>query len=193
MSEAKIWGEAYYQPGWQNIIATSHSIPIALIGFLVCWLLDWKWGAILCVSMVFHCLLDLPVHHDDAHRHFYPFSDYRFYSPVSYWDINHHARIAGGVEAALVLIASPIVMGLLKTPYTKGILIVIDVVYILLYGWMLGINVLNLKSLKTWGLILLALVTPLIIFASTSKEQSLKKFQYYKMTLWNKLSNNKLR
>ncbi len=191
MSEAKIWEEAYYEPIWQNIIATSHSIPIALIGFLICWRLDWKWGAILCVSMVFHCLLDLPVHNDDAHRHFYPFSDYRFYSPVSYWDINHHAKIVAGVEAALVLIASPIVMGLLKTPYTKGILIVINVLYFLTYSRMLGITIVAPKLVRTLILMLVALATPLIIIVSRNKEQSLKKLQYYKITVLDRLRNNK--
>lgn len=191
MSEAKIWGQAYFEPGWQNIIATSHSIPVALIGFLICWRLDWKWGAILCVSMVCHCLLDLPVHHDDAHRHFYPFSDYRFNSPVSYWDVNHHARIAAGVEFALVLISTPFVMGLLRTPYTKGILILIDIAYLLTYSGMLGINLLNLKSLKTLGLIAISLATPFIVFFSTNKEKSLEKLQYYKIPLLDKFQSNK--
>lgn len=191
MPEAKIWGEAYYQPVWQNIIATSHSIPIALIGFIICWFFDWKWGAILCVSMVCHCLLDLPVHHDDAHRHFYPFSDYRFNSPVSYWDVNHHAKIAAGVEFALVLIATPFVMGLLRTPYTKGILILIDIAYLLTYSGMLGINLLNLRSLKTLGLIAISLVTPFIVFFSTNKEKSLEKLQYYKIPLIDKFQSKK--
>lgn len=186
MPEAKIWGQAYYEPIWQNIIATSHSIPIALIGFVIFWRLDWKWGAILCVSMVFHCLLDLPVHHDDAHRHFYPLSDYRFYSPFSYWDVNHHAKIVAGIEAALVLIASPIVMSLLKTPYTKGILILINVTYFVTYFGMLGIN-----PIRALIVMLFALVTPIIIFVSRNKEQSLKQLQYYKVTILDKFKNNK--
>ncbi len=185
MSEATIWGQAYYEPIWQNIIATSHSIPIALIGFLICWRLDWKWGAILCVSMVFHCLLDLPVHNDDAHRHFYPLSDYRFYSPVSYWDVNHHAKIVAGIEAALVLIASPIVMSLLKTPYTKVILILINVIYFLTYFGMLGIN-----PVRGLIVILFALATPVIVFVTRNKEQSLKKLQYYKVTVLDRFKKN---
>ena len=191
MPEAQIWNEAYFQPVWQNIIAISHSIPIALIGFLICWRMDWKWGAILCVSMVFHCLLDLPVHHDDAHRHFYPFTDYRFNSPFSYWDTRHHARIVAGVEFGLVLIATPIVMSLLKTPYTKGILVLIDIAYFVTYCGMLGINVFSLKSLaKTLTIMIIALATPLIVFMGMNKEQSLKKLEYYKMTLLNKFGSN---
>ncbi len=189
MSEATIWGEAYYQPIWQNIIATFHSIPIALIGFLICWRFDWKWGAILCVSMLFHCLLDLPVHNHDAHRHFYPFSDYRFYSPFSYWDINHHAKIVAGIEAVLVLIASPIVLDLLNTPYSKGMLILINVLYCLSYSRILGINIAITKPIQILILIIVTLATPLIIFVNRNKEQSLKKLEYYKVAIFNKLGN----
>ena len=191
LPEGKIWGEAYYDPDWQNIFAISHSIPLALIGFVIFWCLDWKWGAILCVSMVFHCLLDLPVHNHDAHRHFYPVSDYRFYSPFSYWDINHHAKIVAGIEAALVLIASPLVMDLLKTPYTKGILILINVLYLLTYSRILGLNIVVPQLVRTLILMLVAVATPLLIFVGINKEQSLKKLQYYKITVLDKLKHNR--
>jgi len=36
--------------------------------------------------MALHALFDFPLHHDDGHRHFWPFSEFRFDSPVSYWD-----------------------------------------------------------------------------------------------------------
>lgn len=45
--------------------------------------------------------LDLPLHYDDAHRHFMPFSDWRFESQVSYWD----PRRGGALGAALELLA----------------------------------------------------------------------------------------
>ncbi|MDJ0534078.1 MAG: hypothetical protein QNJ70_16585 [Xenococcaceae cyanobacterium MO_207.B15] len=133
LPESKIWTEAYYQPGWQNIIAASHSIPLALIGLGIFIYLDWKPGAILCLSMIGHCLLDLPVHNDDAHRHFFPFSDYRFISPFSYWDVNHYGKWVAGLELLLVLGANPLVINLLKSPFTKGIVILVDFVYIFAY------------------------------------------------------------
>jgi hypothetical protein len=34
LPEAKIWSEAYYQPGWQNFIALFHSIPLEIVGEL---------------------------------------------------------------------------------------------------------------------------------------------------------------
>lgn len=131
MPEGKIWSEAYYEPFWQNIVALFHSIPLALIGAAIFYRLDWKLGLILCISMVCHSLLDLPVHHDDAHRHFFPFSNYRFISPFSYWDTNHYGRIVSFIEMALVLGVNPIALSLLNSPWTKGIVIAIDLFYLL--------------------------------------------------------------
>lgn len=133
LPEGKIWSEAYYEPFWQNIVALFHSIPLALIGAAIFYRLDWKPGVILCLSMVGHSLLDLPVHHDDAHRHFFPLSNYRFISPFSYWDTNHYGKIVSFVEMTLVLAANPLVFSLLNSPWTKGIVVAIDLFY--LFGY----------------------------------------------------------
>lgn len=133
LPEAKIWSEAYYETGWQNFVALFHSIPLALIGSLVFYYLDWKPAAIICFSAILHSCLDLPLHHDDAHRHFFPFSDYRLISPVSYWDVKHYGRYAAFIEICFVLAANPIVLGLLNSPIAKGIVIAIDFFYIVSY------------------------------------------------------------
>ena len=41
-------------------------------------------------------------HRDDSHRHPYPLSDWRFISPLSYWDPVHHGQWLGLAEASLV-------------------------------------------------------------------------------------------
>lgn len=54
-----------------------------------------------------HTFLDIPLHHDDGPRIFYPFSDYIFRSPISYWDPNHFGNIVMIIElilAAIILI-----------------------------------------------------------------------------------------
>ena len=83
---ATIWSKAYYEPFVQNIVALFHSIPLAVIGLLIAYYFGWQSVQILFTSIVLHSLGDLPVHYDDAHRHFFPFSNYRFISPFSYWE-----------------------------------------------------------------------------------------------------------
>ena len=80
--------------------------------------------------MVLHSLLDLPVHNDDAHRHFFPLSNYRFISPISYWDPNHYGGIVSVVELLLVLLATFPVFNLIQSWIGKGLAIAIDLIYI---------------------------------------------------------------
>ncbi|WP_419857635.1 hypothetical protein [Candidatus Palauibacter irciniicola] len=62
--------------------------------------------ALFVASMILHALGDLPLHREDAHRHFFPFSDWRFTSPVSYWDPDHYGGYAAIGEVLLVLAVS---------------------------------------------------------------------------------------
>jgi hypothetical protein len=62
--------------------------------------------ALFCASALLHALCDFPLHAIDAHRHFLPFSQYRFISPLSYWDVRYHAQKVAVVESLLVLVGS---------------------------------------------------------------------------------------
>ena len=54
--------------------------------------------------MALHVPEDLFLHHDDGHRHFYPLSQWRYSSPVSYWDPNHYGKIVAPLEALAVVL-----------------------------------------------------------------------------------------
>ena len=129
----KIWSQAYYEPFWQDLIAIFHSFPIAIIGLLICLGLGWKSIAVLFVSMIIHDLCDLPVHNDDAHRHFFPFSNYRFISPISYWDPKHYGKYVAFGEMSLVLALTPLTLPLLSTNLAQVILIIINGFYWVAY------------------------------------------------------------
>ena len=103
---SKIWSEVYFSSFWQNIFAIPNSIVLCLIGVGLAHYWQQPFWKILFISMIVHCLLDLPVHHDDAHRHFVPLSNYRFISPLSYWDKNHYGKWVALAELLLVLASS---------------------------------------------------------------------------------------
>jgi len=102
--ERTIWREVYYSPFWQDVVAWGNSIPLWLvllvIGVRMAASADFKMaGGLLIVfagSCLAHMACDFPLHVDDAHRHLFPISSWRFRSPVSYWDPNHF-----GVQAAI--------------------------------------------------------------------------------------------
>ena len=100
--EEQIWSVEYYKPVWQGYIDLFNSIPLLIIAMLLCWKIRHGLIWILLASMLLHTLGDLPVHHDDGHRHFFPFSDWIFASPVSYWDSNHYGHWFSVFEITLV-------------------------------------------------------------------------------------------
>lgn len=131
LPERQIWTETYYEPFWQNITHTFHSIPLALIGWVVAYYLGWQEIQLIFSSVFLHSLFDLPVHNDDAHRHFLPFSNYRFISPISYWDVKHHGEVVAKVEMLLVLVATLYVFPFFHSYISKSLLIGVNLMYLI--------------------------------------------------------------
>ena len=97
-----IFSEWYYSDYWQGLGAITNSIPVYAALTLVAWLLQrsitnissnlkrWIQACLVIgLAALIHTLTDLPLHHDDGHPHFWPFSNWVFESPVSYWDPAH--------------------------------------------------------------------------------------------------------
>ena len=105
-SMQQIWREVYWTEPWQTLGAISNSVPLALV---LLGLSLWKRSAVataFSLALLVHFALDFPLHADDAHRHFWPLSDWRFASPISYWDGDHHGKLGAGLEYVATLIAS---------------------------------------------------------------------------------------
>lgn len=102
LSEGEIWGEAYWTQPWQTFSAVSNSAPLAALLLAAGLWRRLPALSLFAAALLLHALLDFPVHADDAHRHFWPLTDWRFVSPLSYWDVNHHARWVALGEAVLL-------------------------------------------------------------------------------------------
>ena len=68
---------------------------------------------------------------DDAHRHFYPLSDYRFISLVSYWDPRHYGTVAMPAELLTVLLLSVVVWKIVRSRVGRAMVAGITGVYAL--------------------------------------------------------------
>lgn len=130
--ERQIWREEYYRPFWQDVFDLFNSIPLAVVGVVVALYFSRTGIALLFVSIVLHCLEDLPLHVDDGHRHFWPFSQFRFESAVSYWDPAHYGHIAAPIELGLMMLASVYVFRRVRSRWTKGLIILSNAVPLLL-------------------------------------------------------------
>ena len=133
LPEREIWREAYYRPQIQNLVAIFHSIPLALMAWFLASQGGWEVAQMVCLSCVLHSLGDLPVHNDDAHRHFFPFSNYRLISPISYWDPKHYGSVVAAIEFLLVSIAT--VWGFPRVQFWlgKGLMVAVNLFYFWVY------------------------------------------------------------
>ena len=131
--ETTIWNEVYYTPFWQDVFALGNSIPLALLGWSLATWQKWPWVAALCLSMLLHHAEDLPFHNEDAHRHFWPLTDFRFISPISYWDPEHFGAYVALAELLLVFLASLILVSRVRSRFGQGLLVFTNVVYAIGY------------------------------------------------------------
>ncbi|MGB0910078.1 MAG: hypothetical protein ACPGYT_06920 [Nitrospirales bacterium] len=135
--ESLIWSHDYYLAPWQNFIDSFNSLPLIGLGLLFTWKMRSRAGQLLFLSMVLHVFGDLPLHHDDAHRHFFPLSDWRFESPISYWDPSHYGNIVTGLEVLAVLVCAGLLFCSTKYLVTKWVVGGIGLSYVIFFGYAL--------------------------------------------------------
>lgn len=109
-SEMLIWTERYYDASWQGFFDTFNSLPLIAGALVIAHWRGSKGFVALLLSMALHVAGDFFVHREDGHRHFFPFTDWHFISPVSYWDPAHHGLIFGSFEALGVVLGSVVLI-----------------------------------------------------------------------------------
>ena len=129
-----LWNDLYFQAPMQNLIAYFNSVPIyatfAVLGFTQ---RRKIWGALMLVfalAALLHIATDLPVHNHDAYRHFWPLSDWRFISPLSYYEADHHGRWVSFVEAIIAAMSIFILWRRFPKLSTRIILALLAIFYI---------------------------------------------------------------
>ncbi|MEP6342822.1 MAG: hypothetical protein ABJ275_05850 [Maricaulaceae bacterium] len=132
-SQRRIWDEIYFDAPIQFMSSVFNSTPIyatlALLGYIFRKALWAKTMIGFSLAALIHIAFDLPFHNDDAHAHFWPITDWRFFSPLSYWDPNHHSHIVSIVE---VLISFGLIFILWKRfpkKWVQGTLLVLILLY----------------------------------------------------------------
>lgn len=100
-----VFDELYFSEGWQAIFRIDNSFVIWAMALALAVGLKSKVAMALCGAALLHLLLDFPLHNDDARAHFWPISNWKFLSPVSYWDPRYYGHIVGPVEVITSLIA----------------------------------------------------------------------------------------
>lgn len=135
-----LWREIYFSEPMLTFTAIGNSAPL----YASIALLGWFWAraqkgakiaalpalTVLGLAALTHLAGDFPVHVDDAHPHFWPLSDWRFRSPVSYWDNAHHGRAFGAFEAALGITLAAILFFRFQALWVRALLALCVIAYL---------------------------------------------------------------
>lgn len=107
-----MWDDMYFNSGWAIPITLTHSFIIWPIVATSATYFGWKFLTWFSLSALFHSLIDFCVHTDDAYRHFWPVSQWKFHSPISYYNPSEWGRDVNAFDNLIVL-------GLLAYLYTQ--------------------------------------------------------------------------
>ncbi|MFD0916392.1 hypothetical protein ACFQ14_08240 [Pseudahrensia aquimaris] len=150
IAEQTVWNELYWREPWQSWAAAGNSLPLyitlGLIGVILLRIAGgvWRIGLVLAfiaLSASLHIAGDLPVHVQDAHRHLWPLSDWKFISPISYWNPAHHGTLFAIFEICLGLLLAIVLFRRFQTPWlrvTLGLVIALYIAVPLYFTFMLG-------------------------------------------------------
>ncbi len=155
--ENTVWRELYWQQPWQSYTAFGNSLPLYLIilfaGAIVGNRLQARsleiplpaqtaparWRAFLhrqplavifALAAMSHIASDFPVHVVDAHAHLWPLSDWRFRSPVSYWDPAHYGNWFQPLEVALGVTLAVIMFRRFRDLWVRALMLAAVAAYV---------------------------------------------------------------
>ncbi len=98
-----MWGDMYFNSGWAIPITLTHSFILWPTLIAAASYFGWKFVQWFSISAFFHALVDFCVHTDDAYRHFWPVSNWKFHSPISYYNSSEYGQYVSAFDSLLVL------------------------------------------------------------------------------------------
>ncbi|HUV32309.1 MAG TPA: hypothetical protein VMW31_01955 [Devosiaceae bacterium] len=145
---ANLWRRpdgVYWSEPWQTFSAISNSFPLyaALMGLGFALTKAGErakaWGVaamLFAGGALLHLGLDFPVHTDDAHVHFWPFSDWRFHSAISYYQRDHYGAAVGTIEMIGGLALAALVFVRFKTWPIRVLAVALALPYFVRFGFL---------------------------------------------------------
>lgn len=121
-SPSYVFGTQYFSDQWQRIFAIDNSFLIwaAIIALAFYMKKEWLW--VFGAAAFLHLCFDFPLHNDDARQHFWPLTNWVFFSPISYWDSNHHGDIVSAAEIGMCLVLLTVLWNRFKGPLARTLI-----------------------------------------------------------------------
>lgn len=128
--EADLWERVYWTEPVQTGQAISHSFPLFGAMLAAALFLRSRVAAVFSGAVLLHCLCDFLLHAQDAHQQFWPLSNWRFESPVSYWDPAHFGVYVSLIEAVVGVALIALLFGRFKRAWIRTILVLAGLTYL---------------------------------------------------------------
>ena len=114
-----IFDEKYFGDLWQIVVSLSNSIPIFAAIAIFAYFKGYRGAMFFALAALLHCIFDLPLHREDAHMHFYPLTEFKYISPVSYYETRHYGQFWSPIELILIAVSTFIGIKALVTRWGK--------------------------------------------------------------------------
>ncbi len=125
-----IFNKLYFEPTWQTAVAIPHSIPVAAVLLAGGFAFRLDWLKVFAVAVLLHIAFDLPLHVDDGHAHFWPFTMWVYQAPFSYWDSNYYGQYVMIVEIAIALAMMVLLWRRFPSWWVRSLMAVAAVAYV---------------------------------------------------------------
>jgi hypothetical protein len=129
----EIFGKLYWEHWWQVANAIGHNFilwsVLCIFGATLAKSVEAataERGALLFAfsgSALIHSAVDFLCHRNDSHMHFWPLSQWRFVSPVSYWDPAHFGTAFSLFEAMLGLVMAVLLFRTFRNKFVRAALL----------------------------------------------------------------------
>ena len=129
-SQNDMWETLYFNGAFSPFITLAHSFIIWPILLAASYALGRQFFVWVAASAILHSIMDFFVHVDDAYRHFYPFSNWKWRSPASYWDPQYYGNIIGALDTVVIFLLLIFLMKKTSSKRAQHLIIVISLIYL---------------------------------------------------------------
>jgi len=129
-----VFGQYYFGDRWQAVFAVDNSFIFWGIGLGLA--VRAHHGVLIAFAGagLMHLGFDFLLHNSDARIQFWPLSDWKFFSPLSYWDSRYYANIVSPVEVGVTLALAVVLFRRFKSLFGRVLIVLAATVELLSSG-----------------------------------------------------------
>ena len=130
LSEHEVFGTLYFSDNWQRLFAIDHSFAVWSVLLLAALLMRRSMFIAFSGAGLTHAAVDFLTHHSDARQQFWPFTDWVFRSPVSYWDPLFWGNVVAPFEALVVVALTALILRRMSDWRQRFLTVLVALVYL---------------------------------------------------------------